>query len=79
MAGARAGGRLSASDAERYRRARDVFTAALPLDGEERAALVERECAGDDVLRDEVHSLLARADRPNRLLDDATHGMRARR
>src|SRR5262245_34927924 len=44
-------------------RAEQIFAAALTLsDTAERAALVQRECAGDETLRTEVESLLAAHD-----------------
>ncbi|MDB6008404.1 MAG: hypothetical protein JWL65_654 [Gammaproteobacteria bacterium] len=44
--------------AERWVRVQDVFSAALDCDAQTRSQLVERQCAGDEVLRREVQSLL---------------------
>jgi WD40 repeat protein/serine/threonine protein kinase len=65
-------------DRERYRRVGEVFTAALQRAEAERSAFVDAACAGDDDLRAQVLSLLERARRPSRLLDDATPGAAAR-
>ena len=51
--------------AERYSRIQELFDAAVDLPSEQRAAFLERECAGDTALRDEVEALLA---------DDAASG-----
>jgi eukaryotic-like serine/threonine-protein kinase len=47
------------ADPIRWARTRDLFHAALELDPELRAAFVESECGDDDVLRQELMSLLA--------------------
>src|SRR5437868_7035920 len=44
---------------ERYQEIEEIFSAALELDGDARAAFLERACAGDLGLRREVESLLA--------------------
>ena len=44
---------------ERYRQVGDLYHAALEVDASERAAFLERACAGDDDLRHEVESLIA--------------------
>jgi serine/threonine-protein kinase len=44
---------------ERWQRIEQVLEAALERGGAERAALLDRECAGDPGLREEVESLLA--------------------
>ncbi|MCX6633934.1 MAG: protein kinase [Acidobacteria bacterium] len=44
---------------ERYRQVQAILDAALELDAAERAALLDRECAGDAELRREAESLLA--------------------
>jgi hypothetical protein len=38
--------------------AKRIFQDAIELDGADRARFLERECAFDDVLRDQVQSLL---------------------
>lgn len=50
-------------NATRWRRVQEVFAAALDLPSTERAALLDRECAGDDLLRREIASLLVSHDR----------------
>jgi serine/threonine protein kinase len=42
-----------------YRRAFEVFSGALRLDGEARRAFLDESCRGDGALRDEVESLFA--------------------
>ncbi len=49
-------------DAERWRRARDIFGEALPKPLAERAAYLEAACSGDRDLHREVASLLAAHD-----------------
>ena len=46
-------------DPERYRKAGDLYHAALELTPEDRSAFLERACGGDVDLRREVESLLA--------------------
>ena len=46
---------------ERWQRIEQVLEAALERGGAERTALLDRECAGDPGLREEVESLLASA------------------
>src|SRR5436309_9259955 len=43
---------------ERYKRIEEIFSAALELEADKRAAFVERACAADQELRREVDSLL---------------------
>ncbi|HVG17734.1 MAG TPA: serine/threonine protein kinase, partial [Blastocatellia bacterium] len=50
---------------ERWRQVERVLQAALERGPAERAALLDRECAGDPSLREEVESLLA-AEQPAR-------------
>jgi serine/threonine-protein kinase len=54
---------------ERYKQVGEIYRAALDLDPGERAAFVERECAGDDALRREVESLLEYRDRAERFIE----------
>ncbi|MGI9166034.1 MAG: LpqB family beta-propeller domain-containing protein [Pyrinomonadaceae bacterium] len=44
---------------ERYRQIGELYHAALELDGEDRAAFLERACADDEGLRHEVESLVS--------------------
>jgi serine/threonine protein kinase/Tol biopolymer transport system component len=44
---------------ERYNRVGRLYHQALELDGAERAEFLEQECAGDELLRREVESLIA--------------------
>ena len=56
---------------EQYERASEIFHAALDLEPRERAALIERESAGDAVVRAEVESLLAARERAASFLEPA--------
>ena len=48
-----------------------IFATALELaSGEERAAYLDRACAGDPALRVRVEALLAAHGRPDSLLDE---------
>lgn len=58
--------------AERWIATKTVFNAALELRTAERIDFVRAMCAGDDVLRDEVASLLARHASAGDFLDEAT-------
>jgi serine/threonine protein kinase/Tol biopolymer transport system component len=44
---------------ERYRQIGEIYHAVLEVDGEKRGAFLDRTCAGDEVLRSEVESLIA--------------------
>jgi serine/threonine protein kinase/WD40 repeat protein len=44
---------------ERYRQIGEIYHAVLEVDREDRRAFLDRSCAGDDVLRREVESLIA--------------------
>ena len=44
---------------DRWRQIEQVYHAALDLDGDQRAAFLNKACTGDDALRREVESLLA--------------------
>ena len=46
---------------ERWQQIEEVLQAALARDPAERAALLDRQCAGDEGLREEVESLIASA------------------
>src|SRR5262245_48510100 len=59
-------------------RAEQIFAAALTVaDAAERAALVQRECAGDDMLRAEVESLLAAHDQADAFMQTERFGVPA--
>jgi len=49
-------------NSERWRHIEDVLQAALELEPGERADFLERACAGDPGLREEVESLLLSAE-----------------
>ncbi len=48
---------------ERFRAVRDLFDEALTTPPDERGAMLDRHCAGDRALREEVESLLSALDR----------------
>jgi serine/threonine-protein kinase len=50
-------------------RVEEVFHAALACAGEERASLIERECAGDVRLRAEVESLISYYEKPGEFIE----------
>ncbi len=52
----------SESTTDRYARAKEIFFAALEIDSSEHAELLERACADDSKLRQEVESLLTMRD-----------------
>ena len=52
------------ADPGRWQRVQELFSAALELTTDERAALLDRECAGDEALHGEVVTLLASHARP---------------
>jgi serine/threonine protein kinase len=54
---------------EQRKRLRELFDAALDLDGSQRAAFLEEACAGDDVVRGELEQLLAAHGSSNSWLD----------
>ncbi len=47
------------NDAERYKKARDVYLAALDLEESQRHSFVEQECGDDATILNEVRSLIA--------------------
>ena len=55
----------------RHERLQAIFEEALALPPEDRAAALDRACAGDASLRDEAERVLADAERPDILDDDA--------
>jgi hypothetical protein len=63
-------------DAIRWRRVDELVSRALPLSRDERAQLLDRECAEDPALREEVESLLAGESRAGAFLDPAASPLR---
>jgi non-specific serine/threonine protein kinase/serine/threonine-protein kinase len=58
----------SALEKERWRRIGVLFDQAVSLSDQERTAFLERECGGDDDLRQQVAELLHSSDRASRFL-----------
>jgi len=56
-------------DAERWQRLKEVFHGALEQDPASRAAFLDRECAGDAALREEVDALIANHEDTDDFLD----------
>ncbi|HEY6336886.1 MAG TPA: protein kinase, partial [Candidatus Sulfotelmatobacter sp.] len=56
-------------EAERWLEVEHLYHAALRCDENERTSFLERACAGDHTLRDEVESLLSYAQRPTKVLE----------
>ena len=54
---------------ERWRRLEDLYHAAMEQDESQRAAFLERSCAGDDALRGELQSLIAYGRQVGRIID----------
>ena len=59
-----------ALSAETWGRIEDIFNAAVDLPPAERSALLDRECAGDVILREEVESLLASDEQAESFIED---------
>jgi eukaryotic-like serine/threonine-protein kinase len=55
---------------DRWNKIEVLYSAALQLDGAEREALLEQQCAGDESLKSEVLSLLASADRQDSFMEE---------
>lgn len=53
---------------ERWKRAKEVFTAAIDYTGSDRDAFLRRECAGDEELEREVYLLFRHHNSPHELL-----------
>ena len=51
-----------------------VFTEALKVPVQERAAFLERVCAGDEILRHKVEALLRAHDRAGNFLEEPPTG-----
>lgn len=62
---------------ERYHKIGELFHAALGLDAGERAAFLERECAGDSGLRREVESLVRAHEKGGGVIDESAMGVAA--
>ena len=56
--------------AEKWQRVKELFDAAADLSARERAALLERECAGDAALHNEVESLLEADEAANSFIEN---------
>src|SRR5690242_11770523 len=57
------------AQSDAYRRIEELYHAATPLSSGERAAFLDRACAGDDVLLQEIQSLLEAHDRSSDFLE----------
>ncbi len=55
--------------AERWKKIKELFLAALEREADERTGFLDEVCNGDDDLRREVESLLAEHDQPDNLID----------
>src|ERR1044072_5655197 len=60
-------------NAERWKKIEDLFESALAREGEARAAFLDRECAGDAALRQEIESLIAHQQPTGRLISTLIH------
>ena len=60
--------------ADTWQRVKELFDAALDLTPDERAALLDRACAGDEALRAEVESLLESDEQTSSFIDDTAFG-----
>ena len=56
----------------------NIFSAALDLEGVERAEYVDRRCAGDEGLKARITNLIAAAEADENLLDSQLKGVRER-
>jgi eukaryotic-like serine/threonine-protein kinase len=61
--------------AERWRVVEQLYHAALEQEEDQRAAFLERSCAGDQALRIEVESLIAYARQTGRIIDKPAMGL----
>lgn len=59
-------------EAKNWEHIENLFHAVLPLDGDARAAYLDRACDGDQALRTEVESLLAAFTERRDLMEDST-------
>jgi serine/threonine protein kinase len=58
-------------NSDRWNRIDVLYTAALQLDGDDREALLDEQCVGDESLKDEVLSLLASADSQDSFMEES--------
>src|ERR1051326_6107329 len=54
---------------ERWQKVDEIFQAALELNADERAAFLDKSCAGDEELRREVESLISSDEQGLSLID----------
>ncbi|MEM7352508.1 MAG: tetratricopeptide repeat protein [Acidobacteriota bacterium] len=66
------------AEADRFHRIKEVFSAALDLAPERRAAFVEEACGGDEALHARVKDLLAADEATGNPLDQSAAGLGAR-
>ncbi|MEZ5346727.1 MAG: protein kinase [Pyrinomonadaceae bacterium] len=57
-----------------WQRVKEIFTGAIPLDGEARDEYIDRQCKGDEKLRAEVETLLASYDSSDGFMDSPAIG-----
>jgi tetratricopeptide (TPR) repeat protein/predicted Ser/Thr protein kinase len=62
-------------DPERWRKVESIFNRVVDADKSQRESMLEECCAGDEELRGELESLLARADASGGLLDQPAAGL----
>src|SRR3982750_3024107 len=55
---------------ERWQQIKQLFHAALEREKAERAAFLDEACSGDDVLRNEVLSLISAHEQPDSFIDN---------
>src|SRR5262245_51089802 len=65
------------TSADRWKRIKELFDAALDRTATEREAFVIEACAGDTFVRSEVERLLAQHEQAGDFLDSLTVGMHA--
>src|SRR5450631_3086153 len=54
---------------ERWARVKELFEAAVDLDPNQRTALLDKECGGDEILRGEIESLLKSDERTDAFIE----------
>jgi serine/threonine protein kinase len=64
--------------ADRWRKVRELYEAALEKSPEERRNFIDRQCAGDDELRKEVDALLNYGERAEHFIESAAFQMAAK-
>ncbi len=60
-------------NAERWKKIEELFESALAREGEARAQFLDRECAGDAALREEIESLIAHQQPTGRFIPTLIH------